>query len=178
MQGYTIPLDKRLAADGRGLQEVTLNKKHMDMSLALAGAEDAARRETELQARLQSEMKQREKQRKEEHLRKLAASARAGAPTGTRSLASRLEEEEEANGAAGAAPYWHIPIPIHVASLSFRNWIVAFWFSCPPSAPVIVHSCHVHVALLAVLCWAQSCALRHCRLLYGITHKLRVDGDM
>jgi SNW domain-containing protein 1 len=103
VQGYTIPLDKRLAADGRGLQEVTLNKKHMDMSLALAGAEDAARRETELQARLQSEMKQREKQRKEEHLRKLAASARAGAPAGARSLASRLEDEEDGNNAAGAA---------------------------------------------------------------------------
>lgn len=79
---------------------MTLNKKHMDMSLALAGAEDAARRETELQARLQSEMKQREKQRKEEHLRKLAATARAGGPAGPRSLASRLEEEED--GAAGA----------------------------------------------------------------------------
>ena len=117
-------MDKRLAADGRGLQEVTLNKKHMDMSLALAGAEDAARRETELQARLQSEMKQREKQRKEEHLRKLAASARAGAPTGTRSLASRLEEaEEDASGAPGAAPIGHAPSP--VARLFLIGWIAA-----------------------------------------------------
>ena len=44
-------MDKRLAADGRGMQEVTLNKKHMDLSLSLAAAEETARRETELQAR-------------------------------------------------------------------------------------------------------------------------------
>lgn len=99
MQGYTIPLDKRLAADGRGMQEVTLNKKHMDLSLSLAAAEETARRETELQARLQSEIKQREKQKKEEQLRALAASARAGAAAGNHaSLASRLD----ADGGPGA----------------------------------------------------------------------------
>eukprot|EP00892_Ulva_mutabilis_P000193 jgi/Ulvmu1/10174/UM006_0130.1 len=92
-KGYTIPLDKRLAADGRGMQEVTLNKKHMDLSLSLAAAEETARRETELQARLQSEIKQREKAKKEEQLRALAAAARAGAAGTHASLASRLDAD-------------------------------------------------------------------------------------
>lgn len=106
MQGYTIPLDKRLAADGRGMQEVTLNKKHMDLSLSLAAAEETARRETELQARLQSEIKQREKQKKEEQLRALAASARAGAAAGNHaSLASRLD----ADAGPGATSHCHAP---------------------------------------------------------------------
>lgn len=95
-KGYTIPLDKRLAADGRGMQEQTINKKHMSLAQALYSAEEHARKETELQARLQYEMKQRQKQKKEEELRKLAAQARAGAAASAPSLASRLDDEEEA----------------------------------------------------------------------------------
>ena len=34
-QGYTIPLDKRLAADGRGLQEHTINDNFAKLSQAL-----------------------------------------------------------------------------------------------------------------------------------------------
>ena len=35
-KGYTIPLDKRLAADGRGLQEVQINDNFAKLSEALA----------------------------------------------------------------------------------------------------------------------------------------------
>jgi hypothetical protein len=42
-KGYTIPLDKRLAADGRGLQEVTINPKFAALPQALYIAEDKAR---------------------------------------------------------------------------------------------------------------------------------------
>jgi SNW domain-containing protein 1 len=93
VQGYTIPLDKRLAADGRGMQEVTINRKHMGLAQALYAAEETARSETELAARLQYEMKQREKKKKEDQLRQLAANARMGGAVGAHSLASRLDDD-------------------------------------------------------------------------------------
>ena len=39
LQGYTIPLDKRLAADGRGLQTTVINDKFASLSEALFTAE-------------------------------------------------------------------------------------------------------------------------------------------
>ncbi|PPS06405.1 hypothetical protein GOBAR_AA14244 [Gossypium barbadense] len=42
-KGYTIPLDKRLAADGRGLQEVQINDNFAKLSEALYVAEQKAR---------------------------------------------------------------------------------------------------------------------------------------
>ena len=42
-RGYTIPLDKRLAADGRGLQEVTINNKFAMLSESLYVAERKGR---------------------------------------------------------------------------------------------------------------------------------------
>jgi hypothetical protein len=35
LQGYTIPLDKRLAADGRGLQQVHINENFAKLAEAL-----------------------------------------------------------------------------------------------------------------------------------------------
>lgn len=43
MQGYTVPLDKRLAADGRGLQEVQINDQFAKLTEALYVAEGKAR---------------------------------------------------------------------------------------------------------------------------------------
>lgn len=43
-QGYTIPLDKRLAADGRGLQETAINDNFAKFTEALYVAEQSARR--------------------------------------------------------------------------------------------------------------------------------------
>ena len=42
-QGYTVPLDKRLAADGRGLQEVQINDQFAKLTEALYVAEGKAR---------------------------------------------------------------------------------------------------------------------------------------
>lgn len=42
-KGYTIPLDKRLAADGRGLQETAINDKYAKFAEALYVAEQQAR---------------------------------------------------------------------------------------------------------------------------------------
>ncbi|KAJ1920721.1 mRNA splicing protein [Mycoemilia scoparia] len=75
-KGYTIPLDKRLAADGRGLQEVQINNKFAGLSEALIAAERHAREEVRQRAAMQQKLAQKEKEDKEERLRKLAQQAR------------------------------------------------------------------------------------------------------
>jgi SNW domain-containing protein 1 len=104
-KGYTIPLDKRLAADGRGLQEVQINDKFAKLSSALYVAERNAREEVTVRAQIQTKVKQREKEKKEEQLRRLAEEARqhrggggaaaavAGAPS--REAPEEPDEDEE-----------------------------------------------------------------------------------
>lgn len=75
-KGYTVPLDKRLAADGRGLQDVTINDKFAQFSEALFIADRHAREEVKLRATMQQKLAEKEKMAKEEQLRKLAQQAR------------------------------------------------------------------------------------------------------
>ena len=75
-KGYTIPLDKRLAADGRGLQEVQINDNFARLSEALYLAEQKAREAVETRARIQHEILNNEKAAKEDELRELAQRAR------------------------------------------------------------------------------------------------------
>lgn len=75
-KGYTVPLDKRLAADGRGLQDVTINDKFAQFSEALFTADRHAREEVRLRAQMQQKLAEKEKAQKEEHLRSLAQKAR------------------------------------------------------------------------------------------------------
>uniref|UniRef100_A0A1J3HA67 SNW/SKI-interacting protein n=1 Tax=Noccaea caerulescens TaxID=107243 RepID=A0A1J3HA67_NOCCA len=84
-KGYTIPLDKRLAADGRGLQDVQINDNFAKLSEALYVAEQKAREAVSMRSKVQKEMMMKEKERKEQELRALAQKARsertgAGAP--------------------------------------------------------------------------------------------------
>lgn len=86
-KGYTIPLDKRLAADGRGLQEVQINDNFAKLSEALYVAEQQAREAVSMRSKVQKEMMMKEKERKEQELRALAQKARSertgtGAPVG------------------------------------------------------------------------------------------------
>lgn len=74
--GYTIPLDKRLASDGRGLQEVTINDNFAKLSEALFIADRHAREEVRLRAEMQAKLAAKEKREKEERLRLLAQKAR------------------------------------------------------------------------------------------------------
>ncbi|KAM7274633.1 hypothetical protein ACFE04_016499 [Oxalis oulophora] len=76
-KGYTIPLDKRLAADGRGLQEVQINDNFAKLSEALYVAEQKAREAVSMRSKVQKEMMMKEKERKEQELRALAAKARS-----------------------------------------------------------------------------------------------------
>lgn len=75
-KGYTVPLDKRLAADGRGLQDVTINDKFAQFAEALFTADRHAREEVQLRASMQQKLAEKEKAQKEEHLRQLAQKAR------------------------------------------------------------------------------------------------------
>lgn len=91
-KGYTVPLDKRLAADGRGLQDVTINDKFAQFAEALFTADRHAREEVKQRALMQQRLAEKEKSQKEDHLRMLAQKAReerAGAGAGSRRRDSR-----------------------------------------------------------------------------------------
>lgn len=75
-KGYTIPLDKRLAADGRGLQEVQINDNFAKLSESLYVAEQKAREAVEARSKIQRELIMKEKEKKETELRMLAQRAR------------------------------------------------------------------------------------------------------
>lgn len=75
-KGYTVPLDKRLAADGRGLQDVTINDKFAQFAEALHTADQHAREEVSQRQKMQQRLAEKEKEQKEEHLRQLAMKAR------------------------------------------------------------------------------------------------------
>lgn len=74
--GYTIPLDKRLAADGRGLQQQHINENFSKLAEALYLADRKAREAVEARAQLERKMAAKEKEKKEEHLRAMAQRAR------------------------------------------------------------------------------------------------------
>ncbi|KAI4242902.1 MAG: hypothetical protein L6R40_003775 [Gallowayella cf. fulva] len=75
-KGYTVPLDKRLAADGRGLQDVTINDKFAQFAEALFTADRLARDEVKQRGAMQQKLAEKEKLQKEEQLRMLAQQAR------------------------------------------------------------------------------------------------------
>lgn len=75
-KGYTVPLDKRLAADGRGLQDVTINDKFAQFAEALFTADRHARDEVKQRGIMQQKLAEKEKLQKEEQLRMLAQQAR------------------------------------------------------------------------------------------------------
>ena len=95
-KGYTIPLDKRLAADGRGLQQIHINENFAKLAevcrwavrskrsvwtisfhyQALYISDRKAREAVEERAKLERKLAQKEKEKKEEVLRQLAQKAR------------------------------------------------------------------------------------------------------
>ena len=75
-KGYTIALDKRLAADGRGYQDVTINDKFAMLSEDLYIAERKAREEIKIRNDMQKQKKAKEEEIREEQLRAMASEAR------------------------------------------------------------------------------------------------------
>lgn len=75
-KGFTIALDKRMAADGRSMQDHSINDNFAKLSEALFIAERNARDEIDKRARIRQAALLKQKQEKEEELRKLALHAR------------------------------------------------------------------------------------------------------
>lgn len=75
-RGYTIALDKRVAADGRGLQQATINDKFAQVSEALLIAEQKAREEVERRAQFERQALVQQKGEQESALREIAKQAR------------------------------------------------------------------------------------------------------
>ncbi|KAI9119294.1 hypothetical protein K1719_009969 [Acacia pycnantha] len=100
-KGYTIPLDKRLAADGRGLQDVQINDNFAKLSEALYVAEQKAREAVAMRSKVQKEMQLKEKERKEQELRALAQKARSErtgvAPPAAMAIPSERSSMEDAD---------------------------------------------------------------------------------
>ncbi|GCC35660.1 SNW domain-containing protein 1 [Chiloscyllium punctatum] len=97
-KGYTIPLDKRLAADGRGLQTVHINENFAKLAEALYIADRKAREAVEMRAQVERKMAQKEKEKKEEKLRELAQIARerrAGIKTHIEKEENETRERDE-----------------------------------------------------------------------------------
>ena len=62
-KGYTIPLDKRLAADGRGLQSTHINENFAKLAESLYIADRKAREAVEMRAQVEKKMANKEKVR-------------------------------------------------------------------------------------------------------------------
>jgi SNW domain-containing protein 1 len=97
-KGYTIALDKRLAADGRGLQEHVVNDKFSSFSEALFIAERNAREEVEKRNQIAVRLAMKDQDKQNEMLRKLAKEART-----ERETVAEAETEYFEKGGAGQA---------------------------------------------------------------------------
>ncbi|RKO99264.1 hypothetical protein CXG81DRAFT_20629 [Caulochytrium protostelioides] len=76
-KGYTIALDKRLAADGRGDSDAPAVSNHFaELSDALQAADRQARQEVRARAELAARLAKKEQQDREDRLRELAQKAR------------------------------------------------------------------------------------------------------
>ncbi|KAM0684636.1 SNW domain-containing protein 1 [Mitosporidium daphniae] len=78
-KGYTIPLDKRLACDGRSLQESVINDKFAAFAESLYVAEAHAREEVARRNALERSLAANERLEKEARLREIAKETRAAA---------------------------------------------------------------------------------------------------
>ncbi|RKP37360.1 SKIP/SNW domain-containing protein, partial [Dimargaris cristalligena] len=102
-KGFTIPLDKRLAADGRGLQEVQINDNFAKLTDALNAGERLAREGIRARKMQEQKLAQKEKDAKEAHLRALAQQAREARAGGGAAVG--------VGGTGGGVSGWGRPTP-------------------------------------------------------------------
>jgi SNW domain-containing protein 1 len=98
-RGYTIPLDKRLAADGRGLREHSINPNFATLSESLYVAERQARQEVRMRTQVQKRLVLQDKEQREEELRQLANQARmerSGVPIAASTVAADNNNHRDA----------------------------------------------------------------------------------
>ena len=104
-KGYTIALDKRLAANGRGLEDNTVNSKFADFSEALYTADRLAREAVKQRAQMQQKLNEREEERKAEHLRQLAQRAREERAAAQNPSSRRSRSRSRSRGRERSASY-------------------------------------------------------------------------
>ncbi|MES1919221.1 SNW domain-containing protein 1 [Bonamia ostreae] len=75
VKSYTIPLDKRVAADGRGYESFTINSRFSALSTALYEAENVARENVRLRGEQVKRLAQQKRQKAEAELEKRAMGA-------------------------------------------------------------------------------------------------------
>lgn len=75
-KGFTIAIDKRMAADGRHLQEHTINDNFAKLAESLAVADTKMRQEVQYRNQQRKMMKQNEEQERENKLKELARKAK------------------------------------------------------------------------------------------------------
>ena len=96
-KGYTVPLDKRMSADGHGLQQTHINPKFSSLAEALYIAERKAREAVEKRAHMERQRAQKEKEENEEKLRKIAQQTRdqrAGIRTNSSAVSDDDDDDE------------------------------------------------------------------------------------
>lgn len=81
-KGYTVALDKRLAADGRGLQQVHINENFAKFAESLSIAERKAREAVEARNQMERRIAQNKKAEQEKKMREMAMQARQARSTG------------------------------------------------------------------------------------------------
>jgi SNW domain-containing protein 1 len=101
-KGYTIPLDKRLASSGAGLQEAQINDNFARFSQSLYIAERTSREEIARRNAIAKKVIEKEREEKERQLQDMAARSRMRVhePVAAAPLVDEYEEEEEAAAAA------------------------------------------------------------------------------
>ncbi|KAI0157259.1 SKIP/SNW domain-containing protein [Xylariaceae sp. FL1272] len=104
-KGFTVPLDKRLAADGRGLQDVAINDKFAQFSESLFMADRHAREEVRQRAQMQQRLAEKEKQQKEDNLRMLAQKAREERAGASKRRDSRDERDSRSRSRSRSYSY-------------------------------------------------------------------------
>jgi SNW domain-containing protein 1 len=91
-KGYVVPLDKRIGADGRGLQDVTVSDRFASLAEDLYIAENKAREEIKIRNDLTKQQKARAEEQREHELRELAQQARSHRSNATKSEQESVHE--------------------------------------------------------------------------------------
>lgn len=94
-KGFTISLDKRMAADGRGLEDVKVNDNFAKFSEVLNQNEKTMRDDIDKRREMQQRVAERQAQEQEEKLRELARRARQEREVGDESKGKEKEADGE-----------------------------------------------------------------------------------
>ncbi|AOW02713.1 uncharacterized protein YALI1_C16395g [Yarrowia lipolytica] len=94
-KGFTISLDKRMAADGRGLEDVKVNENFAKFSEVLNQNEKTMRDDIGKRREMQQRVAERQAQEQEEKLRELARRARQEREVGDESKGKEKEADGE-----------------------------------------------------------------------------------